>query len=65
MMPIISIHISPIADDTKEKLIKNLTEAAARSTSIKEDSFTVLIHELDQKNIGLGGVDLKTIKEKS
>ena len=63
-MPIISITTGQLSDvRQKAELIRGLTSAAVQATGIAEQSFTVLIHELDELNIGLGGRTLAEIKK--
>jgi len=46
--------------EKKKELIEKMTAAASEVTAIRPESFTILIQELDQDNIGLGG---KTLRE--
>lgn len=65
-MPIISIEMNKAETEVKEALIKELTESASNITKIPKESFTVLINELDDVNIGLGGKTLRQVlKERS
>jgi 4-oxalocrotonate tautomerase len=62
-MPIISVTMGETDIDTKTKLIKGLTAKAVEVTKIPESSFTILINELGDNNIGIGGKTLKEYKE--
>lgn len=57
-MPVISVGISPQSQETKERLIAKLTEAAAEATGIAAQKFIVFIEENPRENIGVGGVPL-------
>ena len=59
-MPVITMQIGPLEEETKKDLIKNLTNEAAKATQINPDFFTVYIQEYPLENVGQGG---KTIKE--
>jgi 4-oxalocrotonate tautomerase len=56
-MPVITIDIHKVGSEQKAGLIKRLTEAAVEVTKVPEQSFVVLINELDDANIGIGGKD--------
>lgn len=60
-MPIISIEMHKAETQTKEALIKELTDSASKITQIPKESFTVLINELEDVNIGLGGKTLRQV----
>jgi 4-oxalocrotonate tautomerase len=59
-MPVITIAMHPVSSDEKKSLISALTTSAAQATRIPESSFIVLVNELAEEAIGLGG---KTLKE--
>lgn len=61
-MPVISLQIGKLPKEQKKELIKKLTSVSAEITKIPENSFTVVIHELDDENIGIGGKDIGEIK---
>lgn len=63
-MPIISIAMHPTSPETRKKLISSLTESAAAVTSIPTQSFIVLINELPEESIGIGGRTLLEVKKK-
>lgn len=59
-MPVISVEIGKLSQEQKRELIGNLSATAAAITSIPLNAFTVVINELEDDNIGIGG---KTIGE--
>ncbi len=59
-MPVISVEIGKLSQEQKRELIGNLSSTAAAITNIPLNAFTVVINELDDDNIGIGG---KTIGE--
>lgn len=59
-MPVINITMGSATEEQKKQLVERLTAEAVNITKIGIDHFTVLINELPQENIGVGG---KTIKE--
>lgn len=61
-MPVITIEMGETDTERKKSLIENLTKTAAEVTNIPAEKFTVLIHELDSANIGVGGRTLTEIK---
>ena len=61
-MPVINISMHKIDDRTKTDLIRNLTATAVETTKIPAQSFTILINEMDDGNIGIGGKTLKEVK---
>jgi len=62
-MPIIKIDISTITKEQKVSLIEKLTTVAADITMIPQSAFTVIINELEDDNIGVGGKALREIKK--
>ncbi len=62
-MPIISVTMGKSDEEQKTDLIKKLTSAAVDATTLPEHAFTVLIHELDDYSIGLGGKTLAEVKK--
>lgn len=60
-MPILTFEGGNLSPEAKQELITGLTEAAARATGIPKDKFIVLLRELDEDNIGIGGVNLGEI----
>ena len=61
-MPVITINMHKAGTDVKETLIKEVTAAAVRVTDVPETAFTVLINELDDVNIGIGGKTLREVR---
>ena len=61
-MPVITIDMHRIDTETKKALIKNLTKTAVEITNVPAEKFTILINELDNTNIGIGGLTLAEIK---
>jgi len=59
-MPVINLDIGKLSQEQKRELITSLSNEAARITNIPLGAFTVVIHELEDENIGIGG---KTIGE--
>lgn len=59
-MPIISVDLHKLEKEKKVELIQELTATAVNVTGIPAQSFTILINELGDHNIGLGG---KTLAE--
>ena len=51
-----------VDDQIKADLIRRLTDTSVEVTGIPAEKFTVLISEMDDYNIGLGGKTLKEIK---
>lgn len=60
-MPVITIAMHPVSSDEKKSLISALTTSAAQATRIPESSFIVLVNELSEDAIGLGGRTLKDV----
>lgn len=64
-LPIISLEIAKLSKEQKNELINEFTETASRITKLPKQSFVVLIKELPDENIGIGGESLEKIKEKN
>lgn len=60
-MPVITIAMHPVSSDEKKSLISALTTSAAQATRLPESSFIVLVNELSEEAIGLGGRTLKEV----
>jgi 4-oxalocrotonate tautomerase len=56
-MPVITIDIHKVGSEQKAGLIRRLTEAAVEVTKVPSQAFIVLINELEDSNIGIGGKD--------
>lgn len=63
-MPVISVEIGTMAKESKTELIRRLTEVAVEITHIPQSAFTVVIHELPDENIGVGGETVECIKQR-
>lgn len=46
----------------KEEFIKIITEQAAKIIKLPAHTFTILIHENDPENIGIGGKTLREVQ---
>lgn len=62
-MPVISIAMHKTPVETRQHLITALTETAANVTKIPPQSFIILINELPEENIGIGGRTLFELKK--
>ncbi|MBO0550440.1 4-oxalocrotonate tautomerase [Clostridium botulinum] len=62
-MPVISLQMGKLTKEQKREIIEKITANIAQITKIPEAAVTVLIHELDDENIGTGGKDLGVIKK--
>lgn len=54
-MPVIKVECSTMDIDTKEKLIKSLTQTASSIMGIPEAAYVVLLNEMSKDNIGVRG----------
>lgn len=54
-MPVIKVECSAMDVETKEKLIKSLTQTASSIMGIPEAAYVVLLNEMNKDNIGIGG----------
>lgn len=63
-MPVISIDIHRIEASRKEGLIRELTRTAADIAEVPESAFVVLINELEDENIGIGGRNRAAVMKK-
>ena len=61
-MPYISIESGKLTAVQKKEMIERLTATASEITHIPEQSFTVTIKELPDKNFGIGGKSIDEIK---
>ena len=57
-MPIIKIDIASVTKEQKVSLIEKLTTVSAEITKIPQSAFTIIINELGNDNIGVGGKTL-------
>jgi len=63
-MPLITFDTAPLSEEIKTELIIKLTNLSSEITGIPKESFMLLIRELPDQNIGVGGITVKEIKEK-
>ncbi len=61
-MPVISLEIGKLSVEQKAELISELSRTAANITSIPLSAFTVVINELEDDNIGIGGKAIGELK---
>ena len=61
-MPYIKIESGRLTDEQKTSLIKRLTEVSSEIMNIPQEFFTTTITELPDKNFGIGGKTIDTIK---
>ncbi|MDD4838577.1 MAG: 4-oxalocrotonate tautomerase DmpI [Synergistaceae bacterium] len=54
-MPVIKVECAAMNVETKEKLIKSLTQTASSIMGIPEAACIVLLNERSKDNIGVGG----------
>ncbi|MBP9560163.1 MAG: tautomerase family protein [Synergistaceae bacterium] len=54
-MPVIKVECAAMNVETKEKLIKSLTQTASSIMGIPEAAYIVLLNEMSKDNIGVGG----------
>ncbi|MFW6309288.1 MAG: 4-oxalocrotonate tautomerase DmpI [bacterium] len=54
-MPIINMKGPELSKSQKQKLIQKFTQAASEVTEIPEEAFVVLLEEMKQDNVGVGG----------
>ncbi len=62
-MPVISLQMGKLTKEQKKEIIEKITANIVQITKVPEAAVTVLIHELDDENIGVGGKDLGVIKK--
>ncbi len=62
-MPVIRIDIAKIPHDQKISLIEKLTAVSVEVTKIPAAAFTVLINELEDDSIGVGGKTLAEVRK--
>ncbi|MEA4872985.1 MAG: 4-oxalocrotonate tautomerase DmpI [Synergistaceae bacterium] len=54
-MPVIKVECAAMNVETKEKLIRSLTQTASSIMGIPEAAYIVLLNEMSKDNIGVGG----------
>lgn len=63
-MPVISLTMGEgqATPQQKKELIENFTANAVKITGIPAKAFTIIIHELNENSIGVGGRTLEAMK---
>ena len=61
-MPLINIEIGKLIREQKLELISRLSGVAAEITSIPLNAFMVVVNELEDDNIGIGGRTIGELK---
>lgn len=69
-MPVLSYEGPKLTKEQKEKLIKEMTEAAARVIpDIPEQAYYFFVREYEDENVGVGGMPLaeyiRTVRSRS
>ena len=54
-MPLITIEAPAMDNETKAKLIQELTAKASEVIKLPAQAFTIIIHENSSDNVGVGG----------
>lgn len=62
-MPYITIEGGALTKEQKNELIRRVTEVTAEITHIPAEFFLVIIKELPDENIGIGGKPIDVIKK--
>lgn len=55
-MPVITLEAAALDREQKKRLVKALTESAARIMNMPKDSFYVFLKENSLDTVGVGGV---------
>ncbi len=61
-MPVLSFECGKLSEKQKVDLIEKLSLVSSQVTGIPQESFIVLIKEIPDENVGVGGVPLPEIK---
>lgn len=61
-MPLITMEVAKLSINQKKRLISEFTKIASNITNIDPKAFYVHIHELNDENIGIGGLTLSDLK---
>ena len=61
-MPYITVESGALSDTQKEELIKQVTEISSEIMKIPPDFFVITIKEVPDKNFGIGGKTIDTVK---
>ncbi|MEK6790336.1 MAG: 4-oxalocrotonate tautomerase DmpI [Deltaproteobacteria bacterium] len=63
-MPVIRVDIGKQFNaEQKRQLIEKLTQVSVEVTRIPQNAFTVIIHEHDDANYGVGGLTLDKVRK--
>jgi 4-oxalocrotonate tautomerase len=64
-MPVIRVDIGKqsMTSEQKKQLIEKFTDIAVDITHIPKAAFSVIIHEHDDENYGVGGVTLDKVRK--
>lgn len=63
-MPVITFESALLTQETKRRLIQELTNISVEITGISKELFFVSIKEIPDENIAVGGITVKAMKEK-
>jgi len=63
-MPVITVEGGKLSTEQKKELIKKLTAVCVDITKTPQEYFSVLIRELSDENLGMGGEQVTEIKKK-
>lgn len=64
-MPVITIDIGILTKEQKTELLERLTDPTSSITKIPKDAFVVVINELEDANIGIGGRPIGELKQRA
>ena len=63
-MPLITFEAGKLSGEVKQELIQKLTNISSEITGIPKESFFILIREMSDDNVAIGGITVKEIKRK-
>lgn len=63
-MPVITYEGGKMSTDQKKELIEKMTAICVDVTEIPQEFFSVLIRELSDENLGVGGEQVSDIKKR-
>lgn len=63
-MPVINVEIGKLSVEVKRQLLFKLSDTASAITGIPINAFTVVITELEDDNMGIGGKTVRELKAK-
>lgn len=63
-MPVITmtLAVNQATEEQKSVFIDEITSKASEIISLPPETFTILIHETSEENVGIGGKTLKEVK---